>query len=243
MPFDATRPYGECTVCGSQANILQSDFGVGEVVDCSRCGDYHVTHVVADDVGLPFRDQKMQALASHTIRKMQAEGGPRPLLTMDFFKALENRRLPTPVEASDNLIRWLGNKADGRPGNSLDLNYTDLQMLSTIGVVDASDVGWIVGSLIQQQMFECPARTLTAARGGHLTARGWKRFEDLKLAHISSRFAFFARQFNNPDLDRLFDTCLRKAVQETGYELRTVTQRAGLIDAVIEDKYGAAALS
>jgi hypothetical protein len=54
MPFDATRPYGECTVCGSQANILQSDFGVGEVVDCSRCGDYHVTHVVADDVGLPF---------------------------------------------------------------------------------------------------------------------------------------------------------------------------------------------
>ncbi len=57
-----------------------------------------------------------------------------------------------------------------------------------------------------------------------------------KLAHILSKFTFFARQFNNPDLDRLFDTCLRKAVQETGYELRTVTQRAGLIDAVIEDE-------
>jgi hypothetical protein len=71
---------------------------------------------------------------------------------------------------------------------------------------------------------------------GHLTAQGWKRFEDLKRGHIASRFAFFARKFNNPDLDLLFDTCLRKAVEETGYELRRVTQRAGLIDAVIEDE-------
>ena len=192
--------------------------------------------MVADNVGLPFRDQKMQALACHTIRKMQVAGGRRPLLTMDFFLALENRSLPTPVEASDNLIQWLGNKADGRAGSILDLSYTDPQLLSTIGVVDASDVGWIVGSLIQQQMFECNVRTITTARGGHLTAQGWKRFEDLKLAHISSKFAFFARQFTNPDLDRLFDTCLRKAVLETGYELRTATQRAGLIDAIIEDE-------
>jgi hypothetical protein len=72
---------------------------------------------------------------------------------------------------------------------------------------------------------------------GHLTAQGWTRFEDLKRAHISSKFAFFARKFNDtPDLDRLFDTCLRRAVEETGYELRMVTQRAGLIDAVIEDE-------
>ena len=45
-----------------------------------------------------------------------------------------------------------------------------------------------------------------------------------------------ARRFNNPDLDKLYDTCLRNAVASTGYELRTATQRAGLIDAVIEDE-------
>jgi hypothetical protein len=236
MSFKATRPYGACTVCASQANILQAEFSVGEVVDCSRCGDYRVSRLVADNVGLPFRDQKMLALASHTIRKMQTAGERRPLLTMDFFHALESRSLPTPAEASDNLIQWFGNAADGRPGIPLDLNYTDPVLLSTIGVVDANDVNWIVGSLVQQQMFECKIRTLTTATEVYLTAKGWKRFEDLRLAHISSRFAFFARQFNNPDLDRLFDTCLAKAVRDTGYELRIATQRAGLIDAVIEDE-------
>src|SRR5262249_15556703 len=55
-------------------------------------------------------------------------------------------------------------------------------------------------------------------------------------AHIASRFAFFARQFRNPDLDKVFDRCLSPAVRATGYELRTVTQRAGLVDAIIEDE-------
>jgi nucleoside 2-deoxyribosyltransferase len=69
-----------------------------------------------------------------------------------------------------------------------------------------------------------------------LSAAGWKRFEELQQAHVSSRFAFFARQFTNPDLDRLFETSLYDAVLQTGFELRTATQRAGLIDAVIEDE-------
>ena len=37
-------------------------------------------------------------------------------------------------------------------------------------------------------------------------------------------------------MDDLFDRCLRDAVAQTGYELRTVTQKAGHIDAIIEDE-------
>src|SRR5262245_39238187 len=73
-----------------------------------------------------------------------------------------------------------------------------------------------------------------AAATGRLTSPGWQRFEDLKRAHVSSSFAFFARKFDNPDLDQIYNTCLLQAVKDTGYELRTVTQRAGLIDAIIE---------
>jgi hypothetical protein len=71
---------------------------------------------------------------------------------------------------------------------------------------------------------------------GNLTIDGWQRFEELRRAHIASNFAFFARQFANSDLDEVFDRCLRPAVEATGYELRTVTQRAGLVDAIIEDE-------
>ena len=62
------------------------------------------------------------------------------------------------------------------------------------------------------------------------------RFEELRRAHVTSQYAFFARRFNNPDLDRVFQECLFPAVKQTGYELRMAPQRAGLIDAVIEDE-------
>jgi hypothetical protein len=69
-----------------------------------------------------------------------------------------------------------------------------------------------------------------------LTSAGWTRVEELQRAHIASRFAFFARRFVNADLDRVFSECLQPAVKQTGYDLRTVTQRAGHIDAIIEDE-------
>jgi hypothetical protein len=103
MPYTTVeKEIGTCTVCTSPANILRTSFGVGELVDCSRCGDFEVDHGVADEVGLPFADPKKQALASYTIRKMQASG--RAPLTREFFRELERRALPTPAEASDNLI-------------------------------------------------------------------------------------------------------------------------------------------
>jgi hypothetical protein len=53
---------------------------------------------------------------------------------------------------------------------------------------------------------------------------------------LDALLAPFARKFDNLELDRVFDDCLYQAVRDTGYELRTATQRAGLVDAVIEDE-------
>lgn len=53
---------------------------------------------------------------------------------------------------------------------------------------------------------------------------------------MSSKFAFLARKFQNPDLDRVFAQCLYPAVAQTGYERRPAPQRAGLVDAIIEDE-------
>jgi hypothetical protein len=53
---------------------------------------------------------------------------------------------------------------------------------------------------------------------------------------ITSRFAFFARRFANKELDEIFERCLGPAIAQTGYELRTVSQKGGLIDAIIEDE-------
>ena len=60
--------------------------------------------------------------------------------------------------------------------------------------------------------------------------------EELRRAHVASRYAFFARKFANDDLDQVYTECLLPAVKQTGYDLRTVTQKAGHIDAIIEDE-------
>jgi hypothetical protein len=133
MPFTESKYVRPCTVCGSRANHLVINFNVGEVVDCSRCGDFHVSHVTADALGLPFEEPKKQALASYTIRKIYASTAQRVHLTKDFFESLEKRALPTPAEAADNLILWIAEKADGSPGRRVMIDYADTALLGILG--------------------------------------------------------------------------------------------------------------
>jgi hypothetical protein len=229
MVFQAARTVGSCTVCQAPANVLREEFGWGTVVDCSRCGDYSVERVTCDDIRLPLGDAKRRALASHLIRKLQ--NGRRPLLTTDFFRSLEDRALPAAAEASDSLLLWFAESAQGNLGKLNPINHSDQALQASIGVISAADLIYVTEALMHQRLIEGPTNI-----GLRLTPSGWLRVEELKRAHIASNYAFFARKFDNPELDRVFDECLRPAVAATGYELRPVTQRAGLVDAVIEDE-------
>lgn len=233
MPFNRMQRLGRCTVCGSEANLLTIQSGVAEHVNCSRCGDFFVSHVVAQDFGLPLTDPKMAALASHLIGKLQV-GPTRPELTRDFFESLRTRALPSPAEVLDNLLIWLAAAADSRVGRLLTVDHGDPILLSTLGLITTNDIIWSLNSIHDQQLFDCKIGASNTE--GLLTPRGWQRIEELRRARVASRFAFFARKFTNPDLDRVFAECLRPAVAQTGYELRTGTQHAGLIDALIENE-------
>ena len=233
MPYNPKHPI-ERTVCGSQSNIHHKEFNVGEIVDCARCGDFQISRITADDIGLPYQNPKQRALANYMIRKMQAPRA-RPKLTREFFDSLKHQTLPTPIEMSDNLIIWLAGQADEMPGQSIKVSFEDQALVATVGVVNASDIEWILHSLKSRGLFNLgPQQADTYI--GTLTIDGWQRFEELKRAHTSSRYAFFARKFTNTNLDVAFEKCLRPAVEETGYELRIATQRAGLVDAIIEDE-------
>jgi hypothetical protein len=181
---------------------------------------------------LPLKTPKQCALASYLIRRLQ--GQTRPILTSDFFKSLSQRSLPTPAEACDNLLLLIAEKADGRPGRPVSFE-DDPSILALVGVMEAPDVAWVFRTLQSAGLIDGQMYLIGNFRA-NLTASGWQRVEELKRAHVSSRFAFFARQFQNPDLDKVFEQCLRPAVAQTGYELRPVTQRAGLVDAIIEDE-------
>ena len=136
---------------------------------------------------------------------------------------------------TDNLLLTIAARVGGRPGRPVSLNHSeDLPLAASIGAVDGEDVLWAVRSLDAEQLIS--GNWLNYFTNGYLTASGWERVEELKRAHVASRYAFFARKFANHDLDDVYENCLVQAVSETGYELRTVTQKAGHIDAIIEDE-------
>jgi len=215
-------------------NILKMDFGRPEFVNCTACGQFSISRIAIDDLNLPFREPKRRALASHLVRKMQGQGKP-PFLTDQFFASLSSRSLPSPIEAADNLLLWLAEKADGKPGATIDFDYSLPLLIATVGVADSADVKWLTETLASNGWID-GLKSSSGRSISHLTLKGWNRVDQLRHAQIASRFAFFARRFSNPELDNIFEGCLRPAVKQTGYELRTVVQKAGLIDSVIEDE-------
>src|SRR5262249_8223459 len=150
---------------------------------------------------------------SHLIRKLQ--GGRRPHLTTDFFQSLAGRAPPTPAEGSDNLLLWFAERADGNLGKYNPLNPSDQALQASIGVISATDLVYVTEALMPQRLIEGPPKS-SGNVGMRLTPSGWLRVEELKRAHVASRYAFFARKFDNTDLDRVFNECLRPAVAQTG---------------------------
>jgi hypothetical protein len=230
LPYKPTQASQNCEVCGSPANVSFS--GAYMIVDCSRCGDFQIDREAPEYFPQHARNDKQRALASHLIRKMQ--GSRRPVLTVEFFKFLPQRKLPTAAEMSDNLLLTINERVEGRPGSPISLPDSDPQLAASIGAVTGEDVRWAVRDLEEQNLIKGMWGAWFS--NGWLTSSGWKRIEELKNAHATSRYAFFARKFANEDLDRLYANCLQQAVADTGFDLRTVTQKAGHIDAIIEDE-------
>jgi len=58
----------------------------------------------------------------------------------------------------------------------------------------------------------------------------------IALAPVCGLSELVPSAFFRSNLDKIYEECLRPTVKQTGYDLRTVTQQAGLIDAIIEDE-------
>jgi hypothetical protein len=237
MRFTLANPTSACPICHFAANVV-TDLYVGRAVNCSRCGDFSLPQDVGEDLNFLLKNDKARVLASNNIRKTDIDGN-RFRLSYEFFESLKSQSLPTPIEVADNLIRWIAQKTDSRFGHLVEVVYNSGDVLGYVGAIGPDEVHWCIvnhredGFILQTKINPGVIPTRVEV---WLTSKGWNRFDALSRARISSKFAFFARQFNNVDLDFVFEKCLQPAVKATGYDLRTVTQQAGLIDAVIEDE-------
>ena len=226
MTYDETKPRSRCPICAERANVWPNSGPVERTVCCIRCGDFKAVRELIDDWPAHSRsDPRKVALASYVIRAMQG-----PTLSIFNLEKLERlmagRSLPSPHEATHNLLLVIGNSLLGNPGRMFQRAREAL--IAHIGAFDAADIDYHCASLVAQRLAD-------GREGGlRLTHAGWEKYDELKRTRADSKFAFFARKFANAELDRAVEEHFRPAVRKTGFELRIVPPKAGLIDAIIE---------
>ena len=217
-----------CPICRTEAVV--EDMGDPHI-ECPNCGVFNMTKQArASQVGKNFTAEEA-AVLSHAIYQMQ-ERQEGVLLDDTNIKAiLSSKKVPGHVEQADNLIRFIGRELDRRrrPGGTIRRNYESLR--AKVGSLHAADVQYIITELVSQGL----ASTVSAESPVGLTFDGWNRYRDITTQGSTARVAFMAMQYGEDELDKVFETCFRPAVEETGFELRRLDHhpKAGLIDDIM----------
>jgi hypothetical protein len=210
-------------------------------VDCPRCGRFSLTRSARDDLPEKLRNGRHRAaIMSHTIRRMERGDGSFPHISNEQLESYWSRdRLPTAQEQADDLILWIG---DNQRDNATSAKSPELALDAWIGSAlppvpnSANAVGlrWLVTALEPNP--NSPKffvhNYLSGVATFQMTLAGWEKHAALKKVRKESRTAFMAMRFNKPELQNVVETCFRKAVKRTDFELRVLTdpQAAGLID-------------
>ena len=120
MSYEINLPTVAWRLCASSSNVVNTDGNVQESINCIRCGDYRIIYNFRDmysGILLPLEDENLRALTSYNLRKMQ--GPKRPIFDRFFLQSLSSTQLPSPAEATDNLLLWFAEHAAGRAGIGL----------------------------------------------------------------------------------------------------------------------------
>jgi hypothetical protein len=218
-----------CPVCESALNEPQiAVAGDWEPFDCPNCGRFRLSGQALAQ--RPPRWQvtpRARAVLSHAIRKMQ-KPGEWPLLTTDVIAAiLDADVLPWPSEQLDLLIELVGTR--GGPGDRTAVMVYDDR--ARLGAATGEGVMWVILALQDAGLGKLEGQ-LGPRQEVVLTLEGWKRFQELRAGRSSSRRAFMAMKYGDPELEALYLGTLVPAVERTGFKLSRLDANppAGLID-------------
>lgn len=248
------QPHAKCIVCRNEATKSRDTFSHPFTLDCPRCGRFSASEAFYEDWRNHRESKTLSLRLSHWIRRQASAQNPTELKRVqDVLNALENFNLPTPAESLDLLIEHVGDKTKETPGEA---HIEAIIALSGIcGLTSSDSVDWIADEARKLELATLKSVSIdsqnavsreqqtgairmiptgTHALSACLTLSGWRTYDELKRTRNEGKFAFFARKFDNKRLDDITKNALEPAVKRTGYDLRMVPQKAGLIDAIME---------
>lgn len=226
----------KCPICELELFDEHGQFpqktGDRRYFDCPRCGTYILSRSLADDVSSILKgDNEKIAILSYSIRKMQ-RSSEIPYLDSNLVELILQNSLPSLTEQINNLILWLGEKTSH--GKTKWLQPSTHQ--SVLGAMTPEGFSLVVKRLINIELIE--GDVSLGNDGGilqmdaALTFDGWNYFDQLNRGALTSRKAFMAMQFGDPELDEILNQYFKPAVLATGYELNKLDDvlKAGSID-------------
>lgn len=224
-----------CPVCAQELRKEAEKHQRKIYFECPRCGCYALTDEAHTDLGYWIRqyEKNGRAVLSHVISQMSARD-QWPLITTFLIQdILKNISLPKPSEQLDRLVLWLGDRLPSF-GSTIDNEELEAAIAWT-GVGDRESLAVMVREInlsgyVAGEVFD--AMSPPQVHFLRLTLPGWERYEELKRGLTNSRNAFLAMKFGDPDVDAIFDTHFKPAVEATGFILKKLNedQPAGLID-------------
>lgn len=184
----------------------------------------------AESMAGGFTDEARKWLP-YTLRLKQA-GGSVPSITSDDIELLKKQQVrPTPAEAADNLIRYLGERSE--PLGQLIKLMSDPSLPYRIGVLNQVGLRYLAEELGKKGLLNVE-KPIAESVNADLTFDGWARYEALLRGAHSGRHAFMAMKFGDIELDHVVEHLFKPAIEATGFQARRLDdpehQRAGLID-------------
>lgn len=201
-------------------------------ISCPFCGEFGIGAEDYRDVPetLLIKDEAIPAVR-HAVARLTSDHS-RPVITLATLeRIISDARLPRHSEQLDNLIIWLGENLEGRPNESFEFDARRATAIVGSNTIDAFH--WIGNHAFKKGLISKPQSVYTNfARYMGLTFEGWDKYFGLKEVRQDSRTAFMAMDFNDQSMFEVYKNCFQPAVDATGYELRTVSEKpkAGLID-------------
>lgn len=220
----------ECPVCRSTQNpSAVRASGDWTPFDCPNCGGFRISgSALAESPQRWTTSERARAVLSHAIRKMQSATQPPLLTTALIDQVLLQDALPEPSGLMENLLALVaGRQLD--PGTEADVELANDR--ARVGAMSQEGVLWGLDALKTLGLV-----TVNMVAGqrqrARLTSHGWERLQELRRGNRSSRLAFMAMKYGDPELEQLYLQVLKPAVAVTGFTLYRLDENppAGLID-------------
>jgi hypothetical protein len=189
--------------------------------NCPNCGKYGLEEDIVD-YNLPSYNNNQKLTLSNYIYRHQTKANHNTLkiYNNDIENIFKNHSLPTPLEITDMLITYIGDKWS-KHRNLITISSKDFEHdLAKYGVQDQmvlfshigtlKENGYLKGNL-NEDIFKCDSVNLSLI--------GWQRYEELKRGATESMQGFMAMKYGDELLDEVFRDHFKPAIEKTGFKL------------------------